>query len=441
MHQSENGIKARKVRQLNVTFVLFLLCRNITNRLSYIVGFLLHSYNNKCTFFLCTGAEIDRLYASWLDQQNKNPEKNYIESRRGEREAEFAPPQVYFQTDNKQQNKNRHPAKRDKKDLFSKLDAMETLDKSHSGDRQAEYGPPSDYFTVPVKKPKSNPMASLEKETNANNSVGDVVSLGLSSIRAEMEGIRVPGPGTGLDISNIPLPAERTAKENFDGNSDYQQHEMQFYHGQYVLPPHHTHYPPPYPMPNAVPNMTVPPPPQPPPPGTDDTQIHYHSNTAQLLDVGSGNYSNETMATEKQLSKSTQQTSSLKQTPPIGIISAAPMLYDRAGSRVGAPVKPRYERVHLHKVPLTLPAPPSVRNMPLYPSQEDVHEIKRDKQEKDTVKHWFKQYSDNKPKASTSNIPFPSPYVQSEPKKSDLFETAGFDPSKPPPNISDQNKG
>ncbi len=43
---------------------------------------------------------------------------------------------------------------------------------------------------------------------------------------------------------------------------------------------------------------------------------------------------------------------------------------------------------------------------------------------------------------TTAGIPFPAPNVQSEPSKKqlDLFETAGFDPSKPPPNATDANK-
>ena len=166
------------------------------------------------------------------------------------------------------------------------------------------------------------------------------------------------------------------------------------------------------------------------------SEIQYHSNQGQPGVQYNDNQLSQTTAKPFDKKESTQESTSLKQAPPVGIISAAPMMYDRAGSRVGAPVKPRYERVHLHQVPLTLPAPPSAGHLPHYPSQEDVNQTKRDNQEKDSVKHWYKQYSDNKVKPSTANIPFPSPYVQSESPKKDIFETTGFDPSKPPPNMS-----
>ena len=367
--------------------------------------------------------------STWFDQPHRTPEKSYIDLRRDERESEFAPPQAYFeQAVGKQLNKNKFPLKREKIDIFKKLDPMAALDEGQR-EKRAEFGPPSDYFSVPVKKTKLNSLgASVEDEVLTASSVNDMISSGLSSIRADVEKKTHPITSNCADIRNIPLPPETVVELPQQNDiANYQEHEMQFYPRQFVVEPENV----PYSTKQSfgqhsasdVTGMSL----------STASEIQYSSNQGQ-----SGASYNDKQTPAKPVDKkcSTQENTSLKQAPPVGIISAAPMMYDRAGSRVGAPVKPRYERVHLHQVPLTLPAPPSAGHMPHYPSQEDVHQTKRDNQEKDSVKHWYKQYSDNKVKPSTANIPFPSPYVQSESSEKDMFETTGFDPSKPPPNMS-----
>ena len=333
----------------------------------------------------------------------------------------------------RQQNKNKFPLRKEKKDIFKKLDPMAALDEGHNKKR-TEFGPPSDYFSVPVKKSKLNPLASVEEEVSAASSINDIISSGLSSIRADVERKTFPETSNCADIRNIPLPPETVVEltHNPQRNdiADYQEHEMQFYPRHFVGEPQYGSYSTKqlFGQQSASDVTGISP--------STASEIQYHSNQGQPGVQYNDNQLSQTTAKPFDKKESTQESTSLKQAPPVGIISAAPMMYDRAGSRVGAPVKPRYERVHLHQVPLTLPAPPSAGHLPHYPSQEDVHQTKRDNQEKDSVKHWYKQYSDNKVKPSTANIPFPSPYVQSESPKKDIFETTGFDPSKPPPNMS-----
>ena len=298
--------------------------------------------------------------------------------------------------------------------------------------KRADFGPLSDYFSVPVKKTKLTSLeASVEEKVPTASFINDIISSGLSSIRADVEKKTYSETSNCADIRNIPLPPETVVPSTQQNEiADYQEHEMQFYPRHFVVEPEN--------VPNStkqsfeqhsateLTGMSL----------STACEIQYPSNQGQ-----SGAQYNDNQTTTKPFDneRSTQEGTSLKQAPPVGIISAAPMMYDRAGSRVGAPVKPRYERVHLHQVPLTLPAPPSAGHMPHYPSQEDVHQTKRDNQEKDSVKHWYKQYGDTKVKPSTANIPFPSPYVQSESSEKDMFETTGFDPSKPPPNMSKSN--
>ncbi len=120
-------------------------------------------------------------------------------------------------------------------------------------------------------------------------------------------------------------------------------------------------------------------------------------------------------------------------------ITAGPVLYERAGSQISAPYKPRYERVNLHEVPLTLPAPPSAKCVPLYPSQEEVHKVQNNKDITMNEKRWMGQYkfdgksTSSDTKLASSTIPFPSPYVQNSSDTNKLFPTDNFDPQKPPP--------
>ena len=307
---------------------------------------------------------------------------------------------------------------------------MAALDEGYD-EKRTEFGPPSDYFSVPVKKSKLSSLASVD--VSPTSSINDIISSGLNSLRAEVEKKTFPETSNSDDIKNIPLPPETVIEltHNPQQNDipDYQEHDMQFYPRHFMGDPQYVDYSRKQVFgqhsASDVTRMSL----------STASEIQYHSNRGQPEEQYNDNQLSQTTTKSFDKKESTQEGTGLKQVPPVGVISAAPMIYDRAGSRVGAPVKPRYERVHLHQVPLTLPAPPSAGHMPHYPSQEDVHQTKRDNQE-DSVKHWYKQYSDNKVKPSTTNIPFPSPYVQSEASKNDIFETAGFDPSKPPPTVN-----
>ncbi len=127
-----------------------------------------------------------------------------------------------------------------------------------------------------------------------------------------------------------------------------------------------------------------------------------------------------------------------------------PAHYSSGPTKVQRSCTPRYQRIHLHKLPASLPAPPTATNVPSYPSMDDAHGTRTEAQkEQFSVKNWFRQYNystattqsksaqvavDRASKAS--NIPFPAPYVQKKDTSTDPFPQVEFDPSKPPPNIS-----
>jgi len=133
------------------------------------------------------------------------------------------------------------------------------------------------------------------------------------------------------------------------------------------------------------------------------------------------------------------------------------------------PKQPKYERVFLHDLPPTLPAPPTAGSTASlqYPSQEEVIGPRRKQErqaidEQAAIKSWYRQFDRNwraskvpslhvqkdegsegqtskdepnvvlKPK----NIPFASPYIQIKHTDSDVAQDAEavkYDPSKPPP--------
>ncbi len=126
--------------------------------------------------------------------------------------------------------------------------------------------------------------------------------------------------------------------------------------------------------------------------------------------------------------------------------------------------KPRYERVNMHEVPLTLPMPPTVGKAPCpYPSQEEVHgPWKHDdslgtnpgvshkaRHEQSSEKNWQKQFqyhggtnkSSSLANLKPDSIPFASPYIRKQDNdvaKQDKIE-AEFDPSRPPPPLKDKD--
>jgi len=123
---------------------------------------------------------------------------------------------------------------------------------------------------------------------------------------------------------------------------------------------------------------------------------------------------------------------------------------------------PKYERIFLHDLPPTLPLPPVVGSSNAqYPSQEEVIGPKRKKGphevlEKDAIRNWYRQYDQKRPQPSVTasegdaksgdnkqllkpkNIPFASPYIQTNEasSKAEVDPAAKeFDPSKPPPSV------
>ena len=130
------------------------------------------------------------------------------------------------------------------------------------------------------------------------------------------------------------------------------------------------------------------------------------------------------------------------------------------------PKMPKYERIFLHDLPPTLPLPPTAGSAATqYPSQEEVIGPKRRKEpnEKDAIRNWFRQFdqqqqtkaaasamsetglksdSSNSQLLKPKNIPFASPYIQTNDasvKVSDDPAAKEFDPSKPPPSVSSNN--
>ena len=128
---------------------------------------------------------------------------------------------------------------------------------------------------------------------------------------------------------------------------------------------------------------------------------------------------------------------------------------------------PKYERVFLHHLPPTLPLPPVAGSSNTqYPSQEEVIGPKRRKEpqemtEKYAIRNWQRQFDQKrtKPVVSTTsedsvksddksqllkpkNIPFASPYIQTNATSSDVMDDAAakeFDPSKPPPFVGNKS--
>ncbi len=323
----------------------------------------------------------------------RDPEKSYIESRREERDAEFAPPQIYREsgTTNK---------------------AVGTNSTRTREGRAGEFGPPSDYFTVPVKKPRMDTSTQLEQRDESKSiSFSNAINTGLSNIRADVHVKR--NKEITENVRDIPLPADGGADgQAKDDLHTYHHMESQFYPGQFSSAPPGVHH--------VFPYSAMPPPPvrssgQPYPPGVDSREfskppsfVHQTpgtglglSDNSTLAQAGGalfsgtsektvGEVNSHEIATAKPASGSTisseneQSKPDAKEEPSVTegseqtsavsgtTISAKPMIYNRIGSRTDAPVRPRYERVHLHQVPLTLPAPPSASNTPHYPSQEEV---------------------------------------------------------------------
>ena len=123
------------------------------------------------------------------------------------------------------------------------------------------------------------------------------------------------------------------------------------------------------------------------------------------------------------------------------------------------PKMARYERVHLHSLPLNLPAPPTSNNIPVYRSQEAIHAAKQQgavrskaPTERATVHQWYRQFSykgertgqdTQKPVASSNplkpaSLPFQSSFIQKKADVKQPFAAVEFDPSKPPPKIGEK---
>ena len=116
---------------------------------------------------------------------------------------------------------------------------------------------------------------------------------------------------------------------------------------------------------------------------------------------------------------------------PPKLLSAKPVYYQK-GSQEPQELEhraPRYERVHLHEVPMSLPVPPREGQSKEYPSQEQVHGPQQ--REQASITAWQRQYGRLTASQQTSgdsavdalkpdNIPFVSPFVQ---RKEDLGKT------------------
>jgi len=124
---------------------------------------------------------------------------------------------------------------------------------------------------------------------------------------------------------------------------------------------------------------------------------------------------------------------------------------------------PKYERIFLHDLPLTLPLPPTAGSSNAqYPSQEEVIGPKRGKEphelaQKDSIRNWYRQFDQKRTKPvlpttegtlesddknqllKPKNIPFASPYIQANDTSCKVMDDPAakeFDPSKPPPSVS-----
>ena len=315
--------------------------------------------------------------STWLDKPHRDPEKTYIESRRDEREPEFAPPQAYYSSSNQSTESNKRI-------------------KTNPMTAQEEFGPPSDYFTLPMKKSRMDPETfSANLKSREDNEMTNVIRSGLSQIRAEVE----RNVETGMKVEDIPLPRERaqSTSQNLhrDDADEYWQLESRCYPGQFANVsafPNQNMHPPGVPAENhgAVAGSSeffgqqypwfprysdvndqgmkstgmAFPPSLPNPQNIQSNESHTNNKPDSSTTVTSGDVDLPDGKGDLQTAPppTTESTS----------ISAAPVMYSRIGSRVDAPVRPRYERVNLHEVPLTLPTPPSAANTPHYPSQEEV---------------------------------------------------------------------
>ena len=144
----------------------------------------------------------------------------------------------------------------------------------------------------------------------------------------------------------------------------------------------------------------------------------------------------------------------LPSNPASSLAAPQPAHFSAAPTKSVTTRRPHYQRVNLHELPAQLPAPPSVANIPEYPSQEVVIDSKQSKgvrTEKDDIRHWQRQFQFNESRnptlkaqgqgsrgLKTANIPFPAPNVQKKDgdDEKELFPTVEFDPSKPPPNLT-----
>ncbi len=343
-----------------------------------------------------------------------------MDKKRDERVSEFAPPDIYYAEHGSQQPKNPR--------------------KTHGN------------------RPRVNVPAM--QHHNVDNSIDDMVTAGISSIRAEMEQRK-----DCVNVADIPVPPESqnmiplhsgpivekslsekrhasidsTVAHQFQGREagNTTQPMMPMYNDTQAQAGHTTQ--PMMPMYNDTPAQAG---------HTTHPMMPMHNDTPSMMPMHNDSPAVMPMynAAPAPVHKDTPQNIASVSASPVeqqshktGTIASGPVLYERAGSQVSMPYKPRYERVNLHEVPLTLPAPPSVQCVPQYPSQEEVHKVQSDKDATLNERRWMGQYkfdSNNKSsetKIKTTAIPFPSPYVQSISDTNKLFPTDNFDPQKPPP--------
>ena len=109
--------------------------------------------------------------------------------------------------------------------------------------------------------------------------------------------------------------------------------------------------------------------------------------------------------------------------------------------------QPRYEKVNIHELPGSLPAPPTEGSTQHYPSQEEVFDKKTPstvhRTEENQVRHWQRQFGHQAQRVvgntnKLKNIPFPAPFVQKKVDEKTSLEKVEYDPTKPPPSASNR---
>ena len=330
----------------------------------------------------------------------------YYEEQRSHRESEFAPPVQYYE--NSTNPKGVH--------------------------REAHVEEPEEYYEqpeeIPRKKKKKKKKRSKKSAQKSNTPSG--ISTGISAIRQQIANAQdianiplPPGESDSSEDENVigPMPAAEDVQEHHSYSENTDQGYTTYQHG-YTAPGHgyagpeygytghgyteHYDYTASYypetnyqntsesshwnhghdidytqqestktELPSQMPgyaNATQQVPQVQQQSWNDDTQPAPAGTSGEITALNSVHSVNAD-------NMSTQPNTVNEQAPQPAHYSSAPTKPDHA-------LKATYERVHLHEVPKSLPVPPSVQNMPAYPSQENPHLGTQ----ADREKKWQNQY-------------------------------------------------